>query len=293
MSKVIKWLVTCSLIVGLLTMPVLALLINTEQEETPKKQKVIAVVLDDSTSMVLDNNGKKESDYTTRWVEADYAVRALAAMMDEGDVLKLYPMKESTSESINISGRSDAYQDLYDKLDKMGYYAETPFEQIKNAAQDMKEETDKECFLIIITDGSFYTEDGGWLSKEDVDREFEKILDENPNIQIKYIQIGNVTEDKLPEEKERIEVYKKETETDDVTTQITNVINSIYSRVAVDGKDKDKLITNNQHGEITIAFNIPVKSVTVFLQSEGDAENTLQSVQSTPAANVITFAGNE
>lgn len=291
MSKVIKWLVTCSLIVGLLTMPVLALLINTEQEETPKKQKVIAVVLDDSTSMVRDNNGKKESDYTTRWVEADYAVRALAAMMDEGDVIKLYPMNESTSESINISGRSDAYQDLYDKLDNMWYHAETPFDQIECAAKDMEEETDKECFLIIITDGSFYTESGGWSSKEDVDREFEKVLDESQNIQIKYIQIGNVAEDKLPDEKERIEVYKKETETDDVTTQITNVINSIYSRVAVDGKDKDKLITNNQHGEITIAFNIPVKSVTVFLQSEGDAENTLQSVQSTPAANVITFAG--
>lgn len=65
--------------------------------------KVVSVVFDNSSSMVKKDKkpGEKiaeEERYTTRWIEADYTVKALAAMMDVDDILRLYIMSGYRSE---------------------------------------------------------------------------------------------------------------------------------------------------------------------------------------------------
>lgn len=54
------------------------------------KPKIIYVIYDNSTSMVRDD--VVPQIYTTRWVEASYAIKALATMMNDNDVLRIYPI---------------------------------------------------------------------------------------------------------------------------------------------------------------------------------------------------------
>lgn len=68
------------------------------------RPKVIYVIYDNSTSMVRDD---KPTKYTTRWVEASYAIKALATMMNEQDVLRIYPISGSgKSDEIRFKGNT-------------------------------------------------------------------------------------------------------------------------------------------------------------------------------------------
>ena len=59
------------------------------------KPKIISVIFDDSGSMI--NEG---GIFTTRWVDADYATKAMASMMNEGDELRLYVMGDYPLEPV-------------------------------------------------------------------------------------------------------------------------------------------------------------------------------------------------
>ena len=89
MRKTVRLLFICILTISLLLMPGFAQTGGNGGAVGGKTQKAIAIVLDDSTSMVRDGWGQRESDYTTRWVEADYSVRALAAMMEIDRIRRL------------------------------------------------------------------------------------------------------------------------------------------------------------------------------------------------------------
>lgn len=222
-------------------------------EECIEKSKVIAVIFDNSTSMVRDDPGESIGQYTTRWVEADYAVRALAAMMDAGDILKLYPLSVDPPVDIHI-GMEGEYDRLCQTLDEMDYHGKTPYENIKMASDDLKREMGKDCCLIVISDGNFKSGEGTGpdMTQEEVNSAFGAIVSANPSLQIKYIPIGKG--DRCLPQHAQVEICR---DSDNITQQITDVINSIYHRVAVSGIDK---------------IDIPLKSMTVFLQDEPNAE---------------------
>lgn len=77
------------------------------------KPKIISVIFDDSGSMV--GNGGKIDSYTTRWVDADYALKALAAMMDPEDQLRLYAMGDYKSMD-DLGSDMDQFASQYERL---------------------------------------------------------------------------------------------------------------------------------------------------------------------------------
>lgn len=86
------------------------------------KPKVIYIVYDNSTSMVSDNG--KEGPHTTRWVEATYAVKALATMMNKEDILRIYPISFNKSEngaqdkpSGEIKFENNSLQNILDQIE--------------------------------------------------------------------------------------------------------------------------------------------------------------------------------
>lgn len=248
MKRTARWILLCVSVLALLPLKT-----GYAAAESIEKPKVIAVVFDNSTSMVRDDPGEIIEQYTTRWVEADYAVRALAAMMNAGDTLKLYPFSVDSPVDIHIGTESE-YDRLCQTLDEMNYYGKTPYENIKNASDDLKRETGKDCYLIVISDGNLKSGDGTGpdMTQEEVNAAFSAIASANPSLQMKYIPIGK-GDMRLPEHTQ-VELCR---DSDNITQQITDAINGIYHRVAVNGVEK---------------IDIPLKSMTVFLQDNPNAE---------------------
>lgn len=272
MRRSVKCLLIGSLLISVLTKSAFAQMTAASEKLDGETQKVIAVVLDDSTSMVRDDPGTKQTHYTTRWVEADYAVRALAAMMADGDILRVYPLNKGEPVSVTI-GEDDLEAGLFERLDSMGYYGFTLFDRVREATSDLKHMRQKDPYLVVITDGNFQqkSRDGKIenMTKEALDNEFNKIL-RSSNIGAHYIQIGEKENNIIPSSPYLIthsEVLNG------VTKQITDVINNIYYRVAMDETDKKSLVSSPSEDSLAISFNIPVRNVTVFLQGNADWTN--------------------
>lgn len=247
---------------------------TASSRKTDKSQKVIAVVLDDSTSMVRDDPGRQEEDYTTRWVEADYSIRALAAMMDSGDILRIYPLNEARPFSITI-GKDNLETALFNKLDGMGYYGATKFDQVQEAAEYLKGVQGKECCLVVITDGNFQNDNGSNMTQEELDEAFASVL--TSSIQVHYIQIGKTSDSSCLPRDSRISVHQDIS--NGITRQITDVINEIYHRVAMNNEDRAALITYLSEDSLTVGFNIPIKSATIFLQGNADWDSIQLSTE--------------
>lgn len=265
MRKTVRLLFICILTISLLLTPGFAQTGGNGGAVGNKTQKAIAIVLDDSTSMVRDGRGQRESDYTTRWVEADYSVRALAAMMDNGDALRVYPLNEEGYFSATI-GRDDLQENLFDKLDSMGYYGGTSFDQVRAAADYLKGMQQRDCYLVVITDGDFVNKDGEVMTQKELNDAIAEIL--TPSIKMHYIQIGRMSSNRSLPDDPAISVHYDDTKP--ITRQITDVINEIYHRVAMQDEDKSALVTSLSEGNLTVAFNIPVQNATIFLQGNMD-----------------------
>lgn len=269
MKRNIKLFLICILITALLMTSGFAQS-TANSRTTGKTQKVIAVVLDDSGSMVRDS--KKKEDYTTRWVEADYSVRALAAMMDTGDILRVYPLNAGRYFSVTI-GENDIETDLFSQLDSIEYSGGTQFSQVKEAAEYLKSVQSGECYLVVITDGNFQNDNDKDMLQDELDEAFAEIL--TPAIKTHYIQIGSLGSKSLLPRNSVISVHYEASPK--ITRQITDVINEIYHRVAMEDEDKETLITYLSEGDLTVGFNIPVQSATIFLQGNADWANAQYS----------------
>lgn len=286
MKTFVKWILLNILTIGVLAIFFPAVSVRAEEADSAEKAKVIAVVLDDSTSMVRDDPGTDEEDYTTRWEEADYAIRALAATMDAGDVLKVYPLNGAGFIEVKIGTNgldSQESKNLKVGLSKMKYYGATPIDRVEAVADDLRKTEGKDCFLIVITDGNFKQENakgekgkGDDLTQNELTKKFNNILKDNPDLQVKYLQIGKNEGNKFPDNS-NVAVYSNTS--GDITTEITEVINEIYNRVGMSEEDKEELIDNKTENKITINFDIPVKNVTVFMQAMGKEEDVFQEAQ--------------
>lgn len=242
------------------------------------RPKIISVIFDDSTSMIQDDEGERK--FTTRWVDADYAVKAMASMMDEADTLRLYIMGDYQSEedvrsstkgptTVTFSNKKDAIDAIETRMSDLQSQEGTYSLAMDAAKNDFtrSERLNKECWIVILTDGRFTNPehlDGTMLK--------EKLVSLTQvsagSLHVAYVPIGSgaiqLEEDAanhiiVPEEKQ------------DVTKQVTEIINRIYGRVRMDDAiSRQYLIT--EEDRIVIRPNVPMEKVVVFLQYQGAEE---------------------
>lgn len=242
-----------------------------------EQAKIISVILDDSTSMIRDDSGKRK--YNTRWVEADYAVKALASMMNEQDIFRLYVMGDYADGpvlelTISENGRknrvkSQEVEDIEDRMSDIEHIGATWFTGVEKAQRDFmeKECAEKDCWIVILTDGRFTKPEE--IGETELSKKLRQITEES-NISVAYIPIGGDGAYVIEEDiKNRVIVPK---EKDDVTKQVTEIANFIYKRVQMQIDDSTKLAKNQskylekENDRIIIRFDIPLEQIITFIQ---------------------------
>ena len=241
------------------------------------KPKVIYIVYDNSTSMVSDNG--KEGPHTTRWVEATYAVKALATMMNKEDILRIYPISYQKSEngaqdepSNEIKFANYSLQNILEQIERVvdgfKWRGQTNFSSVTKAADDIRNSyrTGYDHWIVILTDGVFtdLAEDESLKAKLDEINEDSR----NP-ISIAYIYIsGGANEEKESIVGDNKYLFVPDVEAgDEITAKMTNIANKIYKRVAIKTPE-DYFFSEGQ--DTRIQLNIPLERVLVFTQYTGD-----------------------
>lgn len=244
------------------------------------RDKVICVVFDNSSSMFKDDNG--ERDYTDRWVQADYAVRTLALMMNEGDILRPYIMGDykngsgsSHSNVVRISSDKTAtLEALESVMGRMEFTQWTYFQGVESAAEGLNspENKGKDCWIIILTDGEF-NQPEKIDSGEKLKDKLEEITVQNPEISIAYVPIGNC-QIHIEEERDH-RLYTAAG--NNILEQVTQVVNLIYARVQLDEGTKQRYIQQSDaDGKLYVNMDIPIERMMVLLQ---DSEPSTEYVK--------------
>lgn len=140
-------------------------------EVDEKVGKCIYIVFDNSVSMVLDENGKANTDLA----DATYALQVLLGMLEDDDTAAIYPISKfdgtEKSKEIDIvtfdSDMVENKKELQNMIieDVVSSLAEwTYFTSVENALNDLYNKSDNtEKWLVILTDGEY--EDEGWTKK--------------------------------------------------------------------------------------------------------------------------------
>ena len=121
-------------------------------------------------AIVFDNSGSMYDEGDQAWCRATYAMEVFASMLNKGDTLLSYPMNPITVEGntytmqspfkITDVTQSELIRSIYTEEAKG-----TPIESIDCAIADLQGVKDKNKYLIVLTDGGTFYQNGGELSK--------------------------------------------------------------------------------------------------------------------------------
>ncbi len=244
------------------------------------KKKVISVIFDNSTSMCRNDGESKK--YTPRWVEADYALKALAAMMNEGDELNIYFIKDDTGKSkkINIGKNLETVIDEIDNYMKdMTLYDGTPFDNVEKAANDLKDRQskdkkrgeDNDYWIVILTDGYFTKIENDKLTAIDKEIIKDKMVDltkKSKNaLSIAYVYI----EGGMPQDKNYLSgmedscIFIPDVE-GNVTERLIDIANKIYKRITIKNTGE---YFEEYNDRVEISWDVPVEKMLILTQYEG------------------------
>lgn len=215
--------------------------------------KNISIVFDNSSSMFRNDSDKK---YTTRWIEADYAVRALRDMMGAEDKFKIYFIGDEGKKS---------YSDVAQGMSEMKFHEGTPFDVVKKAVNELNFSgsiNSSENWVIILTDGEFTK----GMETDSLEQELKSIL-VGKNISIFYIPIGNGT---VIEESPKDRIFTIDGESDDITEQILEAIKKIYNKEQIVSDDGKGVYIEN--GKCYIDLEVPLEELSVFVQEIGEEQ---------------------
>lgn len=225
------------------------------------KSREIAVVFDNSGSMYDAGN--------TAWCGAGYAVEVFAAMMNEKDRLSVYPMwpveaggkKYSSSSPLTVTPADDlsVIRDMYTPE-----AWNTPIETITAASQGLASSQADEKWLIVLTDGDTFFENGESMNGSKTEERLEEELSRcNAAENVMYLGIGSVAV--MPKVSAGKNVYyaDKATTTAEILTKLTAMSNMIF------GRDELKLSGD------TLEFDLPMSKLILFVQGSGVGDVTL------------------
>ena len=242
----------CCVLALFLLMGILSSPASAETSEKAQTTRSIAIVFDNSGSMYVQNN--------KAWCRATYAMEVFAAMMNEGDTMEIYPMHKVTidgkeydgSNPVVISGPKDAalIRKMYtpDAQD-------TPIETIDAAYNGLKK-TNGEQWLIVLTDGNTFYEDGQDLQGRTSARLTEILSQYNRSVNVMYLGIG--TGAVMPDMTGGDFQYygDKASDSAQVLSKLTYMCNIIFGRDTMDISDNG------------ISMDVSMKKVILFVQGK-------------------------
>ena len=224
--------------------------------------RAIAIVFDNSGSMYMSGN--------KAWCRATYAIEVFASMMNQGDTLQVFPMyevtangKSYTSQSpVTVSGGSDisAIRDMYTP-----HAGDTPIETIGDAHQALQRSTADEKWLIVLTDGAEFYENGAGLGSATSARLSEVLTEYNKSANVLYLGIDSVAVMPTVTSNGQYQYYAdKAANSADVLSKLTNMCNMIFGR--------DKLTASGNQ----ISFDVSMNKLILFVQGSNISGVTLK-----------------
>nr|MCR5688875.1 hypothetical protein [Clostridiales bacterium] len=214
-------------------------------------------------AVVYDNSGSMFESGQLAWCRATYAMEVFAAMMNEGDTMRIYPMHPvkidnttyDEAHPVTISGPKDA--ELVRRMytpDAQG----TPVQTIDAAHEGLKNASG-ERWLIVLTDGERFSDEN--------DRELdhsatEQMLSErlsryNQDMNVLYLGIG--TGAAMPTVTENGQYQfdaEQASESGEVLSKLTSMCNMIFGRDTMPASGS------------TLEFDVSMKKLIVFVQGK-------------------------
>ncbi len=241
------------------------------QAEKATEKRAIAIVFDNSGSMYWNEN--------KAWCRATYAMEVFASMLNEGDILQIYPMNPCTigengtevysmENPLQITNATDA---SIIRENFIAVNGGTPIESIDAAAEGLKDVPnikDEYKYLIIVTDGATFHEknvDLGDKTKEELDKKIKKYAGDGMTVMYLGMDTvnpnGSITHACNPEPEiadPKYYVEKIAAESSDVLSALTEMCNIIFGR--------DTLPENHLKNKRTINLDVSTEKLIVFVQ---------------------------
>ena len=276
------------LLAVILLLSCMLMAVPTAHAEKATEKRAIAIVYDNSGSMYMKKN--------LAWCRATYAMEVFASMLNEGDILQIYPMNPFTlgkggtkvysmEKPLEISSKN---KDIKASDIRENFIADngiTPLKSIGYAAEGLRDVTDVKVenkYLIILTDGNKFHIDGGNIYGEEPSKTQELIEQEiikyaGNGMTVMYLGMNTVnsegkvtveacdpfTGNSKNKDKEPKNNYVKEiaTQSIDVISSLTKMCNLIFGRNTLPKDTKYFINGGNQ-----IFLDVSTKKLIVFVQ---------------------------
>ena len=236
--------------------------------------------------IVFDNSGSMYISGNKAWCQATYAMEVFASMLNDGDILQIYPMnpitvggKVYTMDSpfqITDAAQASSIREIFTE-DAGG----TPIESIDCAAQSIpKLNTDKK-YMIVLTDGGTFSRGTSSLSEVQTKKELDSRIAQYASKDMKIMYLGIGSSACIPGTGQSDIFNKKHAvNTANVLSSLTEMCNLIFGR--------DSLPKSRISGK-TINFDVSMSKLIVFVQGDnianlkltGDSVGTLLNTQQT------------
>lgn len=225
--------------------------------ETTEPSKVVNLVYDDSSSMIIDDFSHKQVD---RWCQAKYAMEVFAAMLGRRDELNIYCMSDfcfgvSAGPHLELSGRDKTADNIGKVHEMLTEARETPFASVKKAYSDLLSQSADEKWLVILTDGQFQNAPSS-LSMY--------FAEKDPSVNVMFLALDEGADSITQNESEGI-FFKKASSSEEILGVLTDASARIFSR------HKLTLDKNNK-----FSFDLPMSELVVFAQGQNISVNGLK-----------------
>jgi hypothetical protein len=226
---------------------------------TNYRSKAIHVVYDDSGSMIKD-----DGVYLDRWGQAKYAMEVFAAMLEENDTMRVYYMSDydileggnvNAAPKVTILGTDPASTRVSQIHETVTYSANTPFDAVLKAYEDLSNEEAEEKWLVVLTDGEFnmlYGEDNYNI---DANSFYSQFTTES-EVNIMHFAMGDkaATISADPSRNIFCEQSKNDNE---ILGKLTQISNQIFNR---------NILRFDNAERYEFSFDIPMMELLVFAQ---------------------------
>lgn len=221
--------------------------------DTYEVSRVINLVYDDSTSMIIDDYTGKPVD---RWCQAKYGMEVFAAMLGSRDTLNIFCMSDYYygTGGINMTLRgSDGAEKNVDKvhnmLTKAGW---TPFAAVTAAEEDLRNRDADEKWLVILTDGEFQNR------PRDLNSYF---AGRNDDTKVMFIGLSDTVDNITQNEQQGI-YFSQAHDSREILGILTDAANRIFN---------SNKLTVSRDG--SFSFDLPMSELVVFAQGKNVAIN--------------------